>query len=116
LPYAALGQLIDFGQVVLTSSVSRLLSHEDIRELLRRHGSGDFGEYGEFYDLELTDEILRESRISTLSVGPLNKKNTLTGLEAVTSEYVVGQHRIRLITEAGEDRSTIFLLAGVNPA
>lgn len=115
LPYAASGQLIEFGQVILTSSVARLLSPDLVNELLRRHVSGDYGEFGEFYDLEITDEMLLNGPADAFLGGSLNKVSTLTGMEAVTSEYVVGRHRVRIVTEAGEDRSTIFLLAGVNP-
>lgn len=116
LPYAASGQLLDYGQVILTPSVSHLLSNDQVCELLKRHGSGDFGVFGEFYDLEVTDEMLRDGPPLMASLGPVNKVNTLTGMEAVTSEYVVGSFRIRVITEAGESRSTIFLLAGTIPA
>jgi hypothetical protein len=112
LPYAAAGQLINFGQVLISTSVSQRLSNEDIQDLLQRHASGDYGEYGEFYDLDITDDMLLSTDFSSLWTAPRNKVSTLTGLEAITSEYIVNTHRIRVITEAGEDRTTVFLFAG----
>jgi hypothetical protein len=112
LPYAAAGHLINYGHVLVTASVSQRLSNDNIRDLLQRHASGDYGEFGEFYDLEVTDDMLL-APISSSSWSALhNKVNTLTGLETITSEYVIDTHRIRVITEAGEDRTTIFLFAG----
>lgn len=113
LPFAASGQLIDCGQVILTPNVAPLLSNETINELLKRHVSGDFGDLGEFYDLDVTDEMLLEGTSTRRPGGVPNKVSILTGMEAVVSEYTVGRHRVRVITEAGESRSTIFLLAGV---
>ncbi|MFO7662368.1 MAG: hypothetical protein R6X18_07215 [Chloroflexota bacterium] len=112
LPYAAAGQLINYGQVLVTASVSQHLSNDDIRNLLQRHTSGDYGEFGEFYELDITDGMLMNAHVSSIWSASQNKVNTLTGLETITSEYVVDTHRIRVITEAGEDRTTVILFAG----
>jgi hypothetical protein len=109
-PYAAGGTLISPGKITVTPGVALRLSAEEIRTLLDRHVSGDFGEFGRFYEIDITDEMLREG-VSV--VGGMSKVNALTGLDCVISEYVVRDGRIWVITEPGPQRSTIFVLAGV---
>jgi hypothetical protein len=115
LPYAASGQLIECGQVILTQGIAPFLSNEMISGLVQRHMTGDFGEFGDFYDLEVTDDMLLEGAVLPCYGGSMNKISTLTGMEAVTSEYIVDRYRVRIITEAGENRSTVILLAGLIP-
>lgn len=111
-PYAASGQLIDLGQIIVTTGASRRLTNDEIRDLLDRHASGDFGEFGEFYDLDVNDEMLVTDPARLNSLGPANKVNTLTGMDAIVSAYVVAGNRYWVITEAGENRSTLLLFAG----
>ncbi len=47
-PYAAEGHMIDWGQIIITTGAARRLTNDVIKELLERHASGDYGEYGEF--------------------------------------------------------------------
>lgn len=110
-PYAATGHLIDCGQIILTTAASRRLTNEEIRDLLDRHASGDFGEFGEFYNLDIDDSMLCDEQM-LLPPGLVNKVNTLTGRNAIISAYTVGENRIWLITEAGENRTTVILFAG----
>lgn len=111
MPFAATGRLIDFGQVLVTTGVTQRLTNEEIRGLLERHATGDYGEYGEFYELDVTDEMLIDA-VHPPAPGPANKVNTLTGLDAIASAYTVREHRVWVITEAGEHRTTVFLFAG----
>lgn len=111
-PYAALGQLLQTGQVVVTTGVSGRLSGDEIRHLLWRHTSGDYGEHGEFYSIDITDEMLSDLAARPNSIGISNKVNTLTGMNSVISEYVVEDARIWIVTEAGDNRSTVLLFAG----
>ncbi len=112
-PYAAGGRLIDCGQIIVTTGVSVRLTTDEIRQLIERHASGDYGEYGEFYDLDVSDDLLNGARYDFPAPGPLNKVNTLTGMDAVVSAYVVRENRIWIITETGENRSTVILFAGL---
>lgn len=111
-PYAAGGRLIDLGQIIITTGASRRLSNEAIRELLDRHASGDYGEFGEFYDLDVDDEMLVADPMRLPSFGSANKVNTLTGMDAIVSGYAVDGNRYWVITEAGENRTTLLLFAG----
>lgn len=111
-PYAAGGYLIDLGQVVVTTGISTRLTNDEIRELLERHASGDFGEFGEFFDLDVDDEMLSNDPERLGDTGLVNKVNILTGMDTVVSAYSVRQHRIWVITEAGEKRTTLLLFAG----
>lgn len=113
--YASAGQLIDCGQVIVTSAASQQLSHEDIAALLNRHASGDYGLLGEFFELDVSDEMLQAGVAAAPTQGQANKIGTLTGMNAVTSEYVVDGTCYWVITETGENRSTVILLAGPAP-
>lgn len=109
-PYAAGGRLIDCGQIIVTTGASRRLGNDEVQDLLDRHASGDYGEFGEFFDLDVDDDMLRSG--AGLLPGQSNKVNTLTGMEAIVSAYIRRQHRFWVITEAGENRTTIILYAG----
>ena len=111
-PFAASGRLIDCGQIVVTTGVSLHLTVEEIRDLLARHSRGDFGAYGEFYDLDVSDEMLLEKGGQPLPPGVVNKVNTLTGLNPIVSAYTVREHAVWVITEAGEKRTTLLIYAG----
>lgn len=112
-PYAAGGRLIDCGQIIVTTGVSVRLTTDEIREVIERHASGDYGEHGEFYDLDVSDDLFSEATGDFPAPGPLNKVNTLTGMDAVVSAYTVRDNRIWVITETGENRSTVILFAGL---
>lgn len=112
-PFAATGRLIDCGQIVVTTGVSLRLTAEEIRELLTRHSGGDFGLYGEFYDLDVDDAMLLDESAQPLPPGLVNKVNTLTGLNPIVSAYTVREHAVWVITEAGEKRMTLILYAGL---
>lgn len=111
-PYAAYGQLINYGKVMVSSGVAGFLSTAEMRELLERHGSGDFGEAGEFYDADVTDDMLTEGTKIPDGRDLFNKVNALTGMSCVFSEYVVRGCRIWVITDAGPEPTTAMLLAG----
>lgn len=111
-PFAASGRLIDCGQVVVTTGVSLRLTAEEIRDLLARHSRGDFGLYGEFYDLDVDDAMLLDEATQPLPPGLANKVNTLTGLNPIVSAYAVREHTVWVITEAGEKRTTLLIYAG----
>lgn len=114
-PYASTGRLIDCGQIVVTTSVGRRLSQDEIRTVLECHTTGDFGDFGEFYELDITDEMLGEGPAHLWTLGQRNKANTLTGLAPIVSAYTVRDHLVWVITEAGEKRTTVLLYAGVAP-
>ncbi len=111
-PYAAAGRLIDCGQIVVTTGISQRLTADEIRALIERHAGGDFGENGEFYELDISDEMLSETCAQPLTPGMANKVNTLTGLNPIFSAYTVRGHAVWVITEAGERRTTMILYAG----
>jgi hypothetical protein len=111
-PFAASGHLIDLGQIVISTGAARRLNNDDIRELLERHASGDYGEYGEFYDLDVDDSVLGAEPAPSPDRGLTNKVNTLSGLDAIVSAYTIRAHRFWVITEAGDNRTTLLLYAG----
>ena len=112
-PFAAAGRLIDCGQIVVTTGIAQRLTHEEIRNVLQRHSGGDFGAYGQFYDLDVDDAMLLDEVGQPLPPGLVNKVNTLTGLNPIVSAYTVREHAVWVITEAGEKRTTLLLYAGV---
>jgi hypothetical protein len=111
-PYASSGSMIDCGQIIVTTGASLRLSSSEIRELLLRHARGDYGEFGEYYDLDVDDDLLAGNSTDSPGTGVLNKVNTLTGLSTVFSAYTVKGQRILVVTEAGEKRSTVLFFAG----
>ena len=111
-PFAASGRLIDLGQIVVTTGVSWRLTAEEIRDLLERHGAGDYGDNGEFYELDIDDDMLSDDPRRLPDVAFANKVNTLTGMDCIVSSYAVREHRVWVITEAGERRTTLMLFAG----
>ncbi len=114
-PFAAGGKLLHAGQVIVTTGVSARLSPGTIRALVDRHTAGDYGSHGDFYDIDVTDDLLRLERLDGVARGVANKVNTLTGLNAVHSEYVVDGQRIWVVTEAGDNRTTVLMYAGPVP-
>ena len=112
MPYAASGRLIDLGQIIVTTGASRRLTNDEIRDLLERHASGDFGEFGEFYDLDVDDSMFTADPVQLSQTGPANKVNTLTGMDAIVSAFTVRGYRVWTITEAGENRTTLVMFAG----
>ena len=104
--------MIDCGQIVVTTGASARLSNAEIRDLLMRHGQGDFGEFGDYFDLDVDDDMLTGKSAGAPEMGVLNKANTLTGLSTIFSAYTVRENRILVVTEAGEKRSTVVLFAG----
>lgn len=112
MPYAAGGRLIDLGQVIITSGASRRLTNDEIRGLLDRHAAGDYGEYGEFYDLDVDDAVLCANPAHMVQPGTANKVNTMTGMDAIVSAFTVRGNLIWVITEAGENRTTLLMFAG----
>ena len=112
IPYAAGGRLIDLGQIVVTTGASRRLTNDEIGALLDRHASGDYGEYGEFYDLDVDDSMFCADPIQLTHPGTANKVNTLTGMDAIVSAFSVRGNRIWVITESGENRTTLLMFAG----
>ncbi|MBP6015447.1 MAG: hypothetical protein KA586_01915 [Candidatus Promineofilum sp.] len=111
-PYAAAGRLIDPGGIVVTTGASHYLTNDEIRGLLDRHVAGDYGEFGQFYNLDVDDAMLTAESPGLSDRGAANKVHTLTGLDAIISAYTVREYRIWVITEAGENRTTLLLLAG----
>jgi hypothetical protein len=109
-PFAAGGSLVNPGKITITPGVAKRLTNEEISALLNRHVVGDFGELGRFFDIDVTDEMLLEG---VPVAGGMSKVNALTGLDCVMSEFVVRDARVWVITEPGQHRSTIFVLAGL---
>jgi hypothetical protein len=109
-PFAAGGMLINPGKITITPGVAKRLTNEEISTLLNRHIAGDFGELGRFFDIDVTDEMLLEG---VPVAGGMSKVKALTGLDCVKSEFVVRDARVWVITEPGQHRSTIFVLAGL---
>lgn len=111
-PFAAAGKLINQGHVLVTTGVAERLSNPQIRGLIDRHTSGDYGSFGEFFDIDVPQEALGAEGAAGASRAVQNKVSTLSGLDAVISEYEVDGSRIWVMTEAGDNRTTVLLFAG----
>lgn len=112
-PFAATGKIVNGGNIIVTTGVSERLAADEIRDLVTRHTSGDFGQHGDFYAIDVTDDELRRGSPQATTIGVLNKIGALSGLGAIISEYHVRGYRIWVITENGDNRSTILVFAGL---
>ena len=112
-PFAATGKLVNAGQIVVTTGVTDRLTADEIRDLVTRHTTGDFGQHGDFYEIDLTDDELRRGSPQATTIGVLNKIGALSGLGSIISEYPVRGYRIWVITESGDNRSTVLVFAGL---
>ena len=112
-PFAATGKIVNAGSVVVTTGVSDRLSADEIRDLITRHTTGDFGQHGDFYEIDITDEELRRGSPQAATIGVLNKIGALSGLGAIISEYHLNGFRFWVVTESGDNRSTVLLFAGL---
>ena len=112
-PFAATGKIVNAGHIVVTTGVTDRLAPEEIRDLVRRHTTGDFGQHGDFYEIDITNEELRRGSPQATTIGVLNKIGTLSGLGSIISEYAVSGFRIWVITESGDNRSTVLVFAGL---
>jgi hypothetical protein len=95
----------DFGSVPLElGRVSRGLgsdpwSDDEILEHVARHQRGDFGEYGVFESLEITDDN-RRGDVEHLSQGQMNRKRIeMREPAAVTSKYSTDKGTLYVTTE-----------------
>lgn len=112
-PYAAAGKIVNAGNIIVTTGVSERLTADEIRDLIVRHTTGDFGRHGDFYAIDVTNDELRRGSQQAATIGVLNKVGALSGLGAIISEYIVGADRIWVITENGDTRSTVLIYAGL---
>lgn len=111
-PFAASGRLLDTGSIVVTTGVTARLTVDEVGELVYRHTSGDFGRHGDFYEIDVSDEELQRGSPQATTIAVLNKIGALSGLGAIISEYHVRDSRIWVITESGDNRSTVLVFAG----
>jgi len=95
----------DFGSVPLElGRVSRGIgsdrwSDEEILEHVARHQRGDFGEYGVFESLEITDDN-RRGDVEHLSQGQINRKRIeMREPAGVTSKYSTDKGTLYVTTE-----------------
>lgn len=112
-PFAATGKIVNAGYVVVTTGVTERLTADEIRDLVTRHTTGDFGQHGDFYAIDVSDEALRRGSPQAATIGVLNKIGALSGLGAIISEYIVRGFRFWVITESGDNRSTVLVFAGL---
>jgi hypothetical protein len=74
-------------------------SDEEILEHVTRHQRGDFGEYGLFASLEITDDN-RKGDVEHLSRGQMNRKRIeMREPAAVTSKYLTDKGTLFVTTE-----------------
>ncbi|MEZ4518367.1 MAG: hypothetical protein R3C44_16615 [Chloroflexota bacterium] len=85
-----------------TTGVTAWLAGRD-QDLVTRHTAGDFGQHGDFYEIDVTDEELQLGSRQATTIGVLNKIGALSGLGSIISEYVVRDYRIWVITESGDN-------------
>lgn len=101
------------GMVVVTPSVQALVpGSATIKNYLDRHLCGDFGEFGHFTAIEVSDYELTHGVVATDDSGKLNKLAILGKYHSVLSEYVLKSQTIWIITEdvsGTEARTTVML-------
>lgn len=106
--------LFNPGNLFCTPSVLALAEHNqtEFEMLVVRHLSGDFGEYGTFADISVTQEEIEEGMGATADAGKLNKIAILTGRGQVDSCYEIssGQTILVITVLSGQDTYTTTLL------
>jgi hypothetical protein len=89
------------GVVAITQGVANLrIEPEQLHQLLHRHLLGDFGSFGQFDSIELTEQELTLGSIATDNEGKLNKLAILGKNHDVLSEYDYHSATIWIKTEA----------------
>ncbi len=107
--------LFPLGLKVVTPGVRKLLTNKEIKPLLERHVTGDWGKLGTCQKVELTpaerEAGYSKALVLTSDVAKLNKLCTLGGGGRVMSEYIVKQKEVWILTDiAGDSVKTTILL------
>jgi hypothetical protein len=101
------------GIIIVTPSVQALAGDSTpIKTMLDRHLSGDFGNFGHFTAIEISDHELLHGALATDDSGKLNKLAILGKYPSVLSEYSLGNQTIWVATEdvnGTETRTTVML-------
>jgi hypothetical protein len=95
------GALFPLGKVAATAGAVGALAAagEHAAAYLARHARGDWGLFGRFDEIQLTEDERQRGHFATDDDGMVNKSNALGRRGAVTSEYVTGRgERLWVIT------------------
>jgi hypothetical protein len=99
------------GVVAITQGIAALnVETAQLHQLLHRHLIGDFGSFGQFDSIQLTDQELDLGSIATDNGGKLNKLAILGKNHDVLSEYDFYGTTIWIKTEAVNSSETYTTL------
>jgi len=107
------GARFPLGKVTITGGAVESLAEasQHVASFLVRHARGDWGEYGNFDQIELTDDERRRGWEASEDSGKINKSNVLARRDRVMSEYTTGRgRRIWIITTWDGGGGTTVLL------
>jgi hypothetical protein len=106
------GALFALGKLTLTAGAVEALAaaSQHASEFLARHVRGDWGEFGQFDAVQLTDDERRRGWEATDNSGKINKSNVLNRRDRVMSEYTTGHGtRLWVITSLNGGETTVLL-------
>ena len=107
------GARFPLGRVTITGGAVEALAtaSEHAASFLARHARGDWGENGNFEQIELTEEERRRGWEATDDCGKINKSNVLGRRDRIMSEYRTARgSRLWVITCLDRGGSTTVLL------
>jgi hypothetical protein len=109
------GARFSAGKILVTAGALRALAESggQIAALLLRHVRGDWGRFGQFDQVALSDDELHRGWLVTDETDKINKSNLLKNRDWILSEYrtACGKH-VRIITDLNRGTAmTVVLLS-----
>lgn len=114
LPYSAEGQIITLKEVVMTRGIEAALRRAGlefpyIAQLVARYSRGDWGDTGNWREIEVTDKEIQSGAMATAEGGKLNLIGALTGINRILASYTTEElGRVWIITESDRSVTTIL--------
>jgi hypothetical protein len=110
------GARFPVGKILVTVGALRALreAREPVAVLLLRHVHGDWGTFGHYDQIDLSEDELRSGWLVTNETGKINKSNLLNRRDWIISEYRIAHgQRVRILTDLGRGTAmTVILLNG----
>ena len=103
--------LFDLGQVFGTPAVLEVLEHNDVKldEFIYRHATGDWGNIGNYYETELTNEEARQGAFATSDDAKLNSWGVKNNGQIMSAYTLADGIRIWIVTVSDRSYTCVCL-------
>lgn len=114
LPYSAEGVILSLGEVVMTRGIEAALRRAGLDRdfvigLIERYSRGDWGDLGNWREIEVTDKELQLGAMVTAEGAKLNLIGALTGINRLLASYTTEElGKVWIITESDRSATTIL--------